>query len=269
MSGENYTRLLRGWAGQANIQKNVSLNAGTIKYFKSATDPRGNLTGISGWTITDGGLDPDHTLTPVIGMTVTQTGTHLTWVLEKEVGVKSYEVYNLETKTLVATVTAEGLNGYSIDLPNSEAVYLKVVDNWGTQVFIPQDGSEITTAYELEKGWNLISIPSDGGNFSRFKHSTNGKIWGWNGSSYVPATKFYATEGIWVFAENSTTVYLTGHKSKSEIKLKPGWNMTGPTHNSKVPTEAITTFTYDHKINHQIKDTKLLESGIGYWIFAM
>jgi hypothetical protein len=98
---------------------------------------------------------------------------------------------------------------------------------------------------------------------------SQGKIWSWDGTVYVEATDVQATDAIWVNAKNKTTVNLTGKKSDTKIELSSGWNMVGPTVNGYIPDAALTTFTYQDKMNQMVNEAALLKRGVGYWIFSL
>ena len=58
LSTDNYDRALIGWAGQASLQANVLLGAGTIKYSCAAKNARQSLITTHNWSIVDGGEAP-------------------------------------------------------------------------------------------------------------------------------------------------------------------------------------------------------------------
>ena len=291
MSTVNYDKLLIGWNNQVvasladtdgSIRDivNVTFGAFGTSFTEggAAETARENLIlngwgdGVAGGSTAIG--DPSGILdtpvtTPVVGMTLVQEIMQLTWTLDQEVGVIRYEIYDLLTNALIKTVEANGSNKYSVTLNSDRKVYLIVVDSWGSQTFMPEDGSKVTTTYDLEKGWNLISIAGNGVDLSTIEQSSQGKIWSWNGSIYVEANNPQVTAGLWVNAKTSTTVFLTGEKSDAKIKLTPGWNMVGPTANSNIPAGALSTFSYKDEVNQVINETEILQTGIGYWIFSL
>lgn len=209
--------------------------------------------------------------TPAIGLSVIQKGTFVQWSVAEEVSVAKYHIINAETGELIETVKADGSSNYSISLDEYIKVKIKVVDKTGfSQTFIPENGNLKTTTYQLQKGWNLLTITTgDVINMDNLLKVTTGAIWSWNGNSYITDKTLEPTDSFWAYAPEAASVDLTGTVTDKKIELQPGWNMTGPVENDYIPENAYEIFTWQEKYNKVVGEEKVLIEGIGYWIFAL
>ncbi len=221
-------------------------------------------------SVTAGAFAPDPSLTPVIGLEITQTGTELTWTTTEEVGVKEYQVVATETGEVITTVVATGQDLYSVTVPEGVAVKLVVVDDSGfTQTFYPENGDEVTVAYSLTKGWNLITITTENADLTQLLKVTQGGLWSWNGEAYEVITTPKPTQGIWVYATDPVEVTVSGTKSTAEMNISTGWNLVGPVTNCNIPAEALVVYGWNDLYEVIANEQGVLLQAVGYWIFSM
>ena len=213
--------------------------------------------------------EKNNVLTPVVGLELVQNGTELTWTLESEVGVIEYQVVNAATGDVIQTIEATEGDSYSVTLPEGVQAELVVVDNHGSQTYLPTDGNIVKTPYGLKKGWNLIAITGDYANVSPLQAVAEGPLWGWNGSSYERTTAPIATQAVWVNSAVETRVDVTAEKSDAKVTLTSGWNLVGPTNNEVMPKAALSVFSYDKIYNSITEEDDVLIRGVGYWIFSL
>lgn len=211
----------------------------------------------------------NNVLTPAIDLVLTQTGRTLTWTVGEEIGVISYTVINAETGETIATLTAENLGSYTVELPEGVNARLVVNDNYGSQTYVPTNGNKITTPYDLVKGWNLIAITGKNAELAALNAVTTGVIWAWNGSTYEKATTTTATQAVWVDASKSQQVDIVSDKSDAEINLNTGWNLVGPVENCHLPEGALSVFSYDQRYKAIAAKDDVLIRGVGYWVFSL
>ena len=209
------------------------------------------------------------TLTPAIGLVVTQTGNTLSWTVENEIDVHSYQVKD-DSGNLLDTVTAAGSGLYTVQLPENVKAILIVVDNSGfSKTYIPEDGNIVTERYNLQKGWNLIAFTSDNPDLEPLSGKIVGAIWSWNGSAYQQVTSAQATQAAWIYAPDAVTITVKGDKSDRKINLKSGWNMVGPIKDSYKPEGAEQVFSWNDTYTKISTEYEVLIGGVGYWIFAL
>lgn len=202
--------------------------------------------------------------TPAIGLNFIQNRTELSWTVEEEISVESYQIVDKYGK-IIQTLIADGSGSYSITLDSFEDVTLKVVDNTGfSQTFLPEDGNIKITNYQLQEGWNLIAVTSENADLSELDQA-----WIWNGTSYETVENAEPTAALWVYSDVRKEISVKGTKTLKEISLKSGWNMVGPIENCKNPENAHTVYSWKDIYNEIIGNDKILIEGVGYWIFAL
>lgn len=207
-------------------------------------------------------------ITPALGVDVKQTGTLVEWSVEEELDVKEYQLVNVETGDVVATVIADGSNAYSVTVEEGVVVELVVVDNNGDkQSFTPADGNIVSNTYELVEGWNLIATTGDNADLSEVEAATAGTMWSWDGSQYVASDAQDAFTGVWVYATEAASVTTTAIKAGSTLTLQPGWSLAGPANNVN-RSEDVTVFSWTSKYDEVLDTYDALIKGQGYWFFA-
>ena len=219
------------------------------------------------WGIDNIEVKGEQAVTPVIDLQVKQKGSLVCWSLSEEVGVICYRLVD-EGGSVVATVIATGQTSYQVETGSKKKVRLVVVDNFGSEVYIPQNGNLITTPYPLKKGWNLIAMTGNHADISALKSVTDSKLWTWNGACYDEVVEPTATEAFWVKSNFTTHVEVTAEWSECKIKLNPGWNLVGPTTDSYSPKEVESIYCWNKKYEKVLKSTNVLMRGVGYWIFS-
>ncbi len=210
-------------------------------------------------------------LTPAIEFTALISESLLTFKVGEEVGVKKYVIKD-SSGYVITTVLADGSNSYEVELPKGVTdVVIEVVDNDGSsQTYAPEDGNKQITFYDLEKGWNLISITSDNADLTELKKVASGAIWAWNGESYTSVESAEATNAVWVYMNSEKQVKIIGERSDAKINLSSGWNLVGPVENCHIPEKALSTYTWEsnNEMYQNINKGSILQEGIGYWIFS-
>lgn len=210
----------------------------------------------------------EQTPTPAIGVDVKQTGTLVEWTVEQELDVKEYQLVNVETGDVVATVVAEGSKGYSVTLAEGVVIELVVVDaNGEKQSFTPADGNIVNTDYNLTAGWNLIATTGDNADLSEVEAATVGTMWAWDGSKYVASDAQDAFTGVWVYATEAASVSATAIKAGSTLTLQPGWSLAGPANNVN-RSEDVVVFSWTSKYNEVLDTYNALMKGQAYWFFV-
>ncbi len=207
-------------------------------------------------------------VTPAIGVEVAQTGALVEWTVEEELDVKEYQLVDVVTGEVVATVVADGSNAYSETVEEGVTVELVVVDNNGSsQSFTPADGNVVSQTYELVAGWNLIATIGDNADLSEVEAATVGTLWAWDGSKYVATDAQDAFTGVWVYATEAASATATARKAGSTLTLQPGWSLAGPANNVSRP-EGVNAFSWTTKYNEVLDTYDALIKGQGYWFFA-
>lgn len=212
----------------------------------------------------------DPTLTPALGVDVRQTGSLVEWSAAQELGVKEYQLVNVETGEVEAVVTANGSNGYQVTVEDGVVVKLVVVDNSGrTQSFTPVDGNVLTVEYNLEKGWNLIATIGENSDLSALEAVTAGTMWAWDGEKYTASNAQDAFTGLWVYAPKAVNgVTVTARKAvDSVLTLQPGWTLAGPANNVSRP-ESVTAFSWSSDYEQVLTTYNALLQAEAYWFFV-
>ncbi len=208
-------------------------------------------------------------VTPVLGLEFTQDGINVSWSVTEEIGVKEYRLINVKTGEVIEVITADGSVAYETTVPENCQVKLVVVDQSGhLQTFFPTSNDDIVIAYELSKGWNLISIATENSDFSKINKMTTGDFWTWNGEAYELTSAPEVTEGVWVYSHTSGQTTISGKKSTKGLKISTGWNLVGPTVNTLIPEQATTVYTWNEVYEDVLTKQNVLIQGVGYWIFS-
>ncbi len=204
--------------------------------------------------------------TPVTGLEMTQTGNLLEWKVDSEYNVNEYQVVNIATGELIATIPA-GQGPYSLTLEPGIEAKLIVVDHSGfKQTFFPENGNSIVYNYPLTEGWNLITLPTNKAELSNLRKATVGDFWAWTGSSYRTANDEDQT--VWVYAETSKEVTVRAEKESSVVTLQQGWNLVGSLENIEAPSNAELIYSWNNKYQQIADENAILLQGVGYWIFS-
>jgi hypothetical protein len=155
----------------------------------------------------------------------------------------------------------------------------------------PTPEPEITQTIQLQKNWNLISLPIDpsdddigdvlapiNGMYTAV-HAYDGKEY----ESYYPGNasstlkKMPAGRGYWVFMTQAASLQVKGTKADKTIHLsKEQWNLVG--YNSTSPMSAAqalastggkvtVVYSYD-VVSNSYKVVDIFQPGSGYWMFA-
>ncbi|MCK5834346.1 MAG: hypothetical protein KAG98_01270 [Lentisphaeria bacterium] len=238
-------------------------NGGTILPDSNKTHT-GTLVGLPTWTFGVGAKSA------TVGLELLQNGTELTWSFGNEIDGCKYQVINVDTGEVIATIIGNGSPLYQFSLADSVKVKLLVVDKYSTQTYFPIDGNIQTTQYVLKEGWNLVSITGDHVGLSPLLEVANGILWAWNGLNYEEKAQLKATDAVWVNVDGGVTVNVESEKSEATIVLTTGWSMVGPVNNNTiVMNDALSVFSYDQTYNDILADTNMLVRGVGYWIFSL
>jgi hypothetical protein len=150
---------------------------------------------------------------------------------------------------------------------------------------------ELTHTIQLQKNWNLISLPISpkdddiadllapiAGQYAAV-HAYNGKEY----ESYYPdiassstLKKMVAGRGYWIYMKQVANLQIKGTKADKSLNLGIDWNLVG--YNSTTPTPAtqalastngkvVVIYSYDVASNsYKVVDT--FQPGQGYWIYA-
>jgi hypothetical protein len=220
------------------------------------------------WGIDNIEVKGDEVVTPVIDLQVEQKGNVVSWSLSQEIGVICYRLIDKDG-TVIAQIMADGKASYQVELSTFTKVRLVVVDKYGSEVYIPQDGNLITTPYNLEKGWNLIAMTGEHTDITPLKQITHSKLWTWSGVCYEEVVEPKATQAVWVNSDFKTQIELIGERADCKITLKPGWNMVGPTTDTFCPKCAESAYSWNKKYKKILKSEDVLMRGVGYWIFSL
>lgn len=211
----------------------------------------------------------DNVVTPAFGVEVTQSGTQLSWTVDYEDSVVSYQIVNAMTNQIIATVAARGGSGnnYAINLPAGVTANIIAIDASGyKQTFSVVDGSQVQVVYHLKQGWNLLAAFGEDSQLDQLKETTSGPLWIWTGNSYEAVEIPTVTQGYWVYADQAVDVTVSATKVEADINLQNGWNLVGPTGNTTLPGEANTAFGWDNTYHRILNDGYLIQ-GIGYWLY--
>ena len=210
----------------------------------------------------------DDVLTPTIGLQISQFDAQLSWTVADEIDVAYYEV--VVNGVVVETIQANGSGSYNVTLESGQIATLVVVDNSGfKQSFSSSNNNVVTQIYDLQKGWNLISITSDDADLETLKDETVGVLWGWDGLAYKVVETAEATDALWVYSPIAKQIYVSGTRSSATMNLSTGWNMVGPLENDYIPAEAHTVYSWSSVYDIIAGENKVLIGGKGYWIFSL
>ncbi len=208
-------------------------------------------------------------VTPVIGLNIDLSDSTLSFTVEEEIDVDYYEIYDFDTNEMIGKLMA-GEGDYQLELPaDVYQVIVKVVDKRGSsQNFFSDNNQTITTQYELQQGWNLISIPGDNGDVSELNALSTSGLWIWKDGMYTVTNKINAGEAFWVNVEQERTITISSEKSTKVLKLQTGWNLVGVVSNQRVPEEAMIVYSWKNIYTAIANEDDVLLQGVGYWIFS-
>jgi photosystem II stability/assembly factor-like uncharacterized protein len=120
------------------------------------------------------------------------------------------------------------LNGTAFDINMMETDFIEITDESITSVKIICKKFQ-TKQYELNSGWNLVSVPVMLPNMSPaaiFSNSVS-SVWGYN-SGYYAASPLEITKGYWLKNSIDESFNIRGVKPESFIiNLVSGWNLIG------------------------------------------
>ena len=204
--------------------------------------------------------------TPAYGVEVAKVGDDLSWSVDHEDGVVSYQVQknisgNWTTVTTVAA-TGEANASYKVTVGEGEFRVVAVDASGFSQPF----AVEATDAFiALKQGWNLISVPFDNADLSELESTTK---WGWDGAKYIEVTEAKALQGLWVYTDIASEITISGDVAISATAtLNSGWNLVGPAENCAAPARH-TVFSWDKTYQKVLEGDNALIQGRGYWIFS-
>jgi hypothetical protein len=155
----------------------------------------------------------------------------------------------------------------------------------------------LTSTIELNKDWNLISLPIQPAANIQIEDLLSGisgkyqAIYAYDGNTYkhyIPGAtgnnlnKIEAGVGYWVYMNQAATLTITGTEAPKSINLKANWNLVGYNSMTAKPVASavasiagkfIVIYGFDGKTYkgyapNGINDLEQLEPGHGYWIFA-
>jgi uncharacterized secreted protein with C-terminal beta-propeller domain len=134
-------------------------------------------------------------------------------------------------------------------------------------LFNSSSGLTQTFSLNLQKGWNLISLPVYPDDLSQLPESL--VLYEYIHGTYVPASGFKPGNGYWVKSPKNVTYNITGSPFTNYSKeLAAGWHIIGAVNQkvcpSTVPQDtAVTVFVFRDGL---YKKVETLEPGQGYWI---
>ena len=124
--------------------------------------------------------------------------------------------------------------------------------------------------FDLEKGWNLISLPLEPEDNELESLFPEAKVaYAFENGSYVQVTKLEPGTGYWINLSSSNTYTIFGHNySFPAKKLNPGWHLMGSSFINSIPKtdpDGIINVIYRYSEgSYEMVDE--LEPGFGYWI---
>ena len=207
-------------------------------------------------------------LSPVVEFELSITDNTLYWMAKEEIGVLKYKIF-LNSKLLTTIFVTGETKEYSYELPkgvDQATVSITVVDKSGfSQKFYAYRSDRQLTNYELNRGWNLISITGDHVDLAPVRQL--GDVWGWNGSSYKKVKEATCSQGLWVHSTKQHHVTVVSQKSEINRNLSLGWNLLGPTNNVLAP-EVTTIYTWSNSYSRILENDSILLQGVGYWFYS-
>lgn len=204
-------------------------------------------------------------LTPVLDMVVVQENGVLTWSTAKEMGLSSYRIEFLQKGKWqeLTTISADGSSQYQIEIDPALHYRIVAIDETGfEQTFNPVLENVITVTQNLNKGWNLLSMPVENAEIQHL-----GKIWLWDGKKYMQDSP-KPLQGFWLYAETAGEISFSGQAvNNSTVELETGWNLFGPAENIIAPT-GLDIFNYEQNYRQILNDFDMLIQGRGYWFHS-
>ena len=135
---------------------------------------------------------------------------------------------------------------------------------------------EVTFSLNINRGWNLVSVPTSPGVSVRelFGDSLIGEVWAWDGQQYENVTFLEPYEGYWMYSRDKTQVAITGQLDEElnndGILLREDWNLFGPITVVDQPYLSAITGGIWHWQNKQYTNVPLgegvLSLGKAYWV---
>ena len=156
----------------------------------------------------------------------------------------------------------------------------------GTPVVITYDGTSGGYVWniDIERGWNLISVPIDAVSMSvsSLFPSAIGSAWGWDPatSNYFEVSTLEIGEGYWVLSSRDTSYARAGSAVYSyDRDLDAGWLLLGsPAHETYlsdqevIPSDAFVPGTFYFWDNTAeiagYASTNIFKPGLGQWVYC-
>ncbi len=138
----------------------------------------------------------------------------------------------------------------------------------------------ITLAYDLQTGWNLLSVPLNRQDMSistLFPGHSSQDAYNYNGETYDQISTVETNQGFWLKTNQNQTIEISGqHSTQISCNLQSGWNQIG---SLSVPADfsdpmddpdqsvPACAYTYDPLFQNYYHVT-ILEPAKGYWIYS-
>ncbi|MGL4854253.1 MAG: hypothetical protein ACRC37_03250, partial [Lentisphaeria bacterium] len=179
------------------------------------------------------------------------------WQLLSEINVKEFQIINILTQEVIATITADGSLHYQFSLPNETLVKLQInyINNYSQSITI-----DTKLSYLLSPEWNLIAIHG----------STNSDIplpiWTWNkNNSLYEITHNPPTNiGFWTFSDSYCSIQISLLPNKNIPPLQLGWNLISI--DFDVQSSQGELFSWDPQLQIYQPVEHMLPN-LGYWFF--
>lgn len=180
----------------------------------------------------------------------------------------------------------------SADSTGSDILSLRVSDSQSTSApaTLTVSAGAVETVYQLQQGWNLISIPviptvSDPAVAFVETNGTepvyNGNIFRWNAvnGNYDTVEHLSSGSGYWVHCPTNVTVLLSGTPAtQNPTTISVGWNLVGPVgtgstclmsnlNSEEVMNEIGSIWLWDSNHYQEVTDN-ILVLGSGYWLYS-
>lgn len=238
-----------------------NLLAGQIYYVRFRAENDGAML------ITEWSNFASDTVTPVLGLDLEIHEETLSWTVDSEIGVKSYLVQQLiKGHWLTVEELAAGADHYETTIDPDFQVQLVVVDHNGfAQSFLPNLAGKAQFSYQLNAGWNLISLPLADADLSSLYAVIEGQPMLWLNGQYQPTQSINPGDAFFVYTDTDATVSISGTKCTLIPTLTKGWNLIGVTENQPLPANVNAVYTLN-SIYQSVLDQNLLIQGTGYWI---
>lgn len=207
--------------------------------------------------------------TAAIGFEMNYNGEAVVWRVAEELGVKAYIVsYSVNGNWVeYERVAAQGLAEYQSDAPESSAYRITVVNSDGsTRVHSLNDAGRVSIELNLDKGWNLLSVPYENADLS----ALGGQLWGWKEDHYILMDTPVAKQGLWYFSSSKQNLSVSGYRSEDKtVSVNSGWSLVGPVDTDMKIPDGVTAFEWkDSSYVEKEPSLDALELGSGYFIFS-